>query len=126
MRLALSSAGRSLCRSRIPSRLRPSLRTLREPRSGRPARAGALHLFVEGHGIALCRVGEIATDQHQLQRRIAEGRPPSEMGVYRNSAALVDQLEWDDGNVRKNERHGVSAGEAEEVFFSTSLLLLDD
>lgn len=35
-------------------------------------------------------------------------------------------FDWDDGNARKNERHGVSAGEAEEVFFATPLLLLDD
>jgi hypothetical protein len=38
----------------------------------------------------------------------------------------ITEFDWDDGNARKNERHGVSAGEAEEVFFSTPLLLLDD
>lgn len=38
----------------------------------------------------------------------------------------IAEFDWDDGNARKNERHGVSAGEAEEVFFSTPLLLLDD
>lgn len=38
----------------------------------------------------------------------------------------ITEFDWDDGNARKNERHGVSAGEAEEVFFSTPLLLLGD
>lgn len=38
----------------------------------------------------------------------------------------ITEFDWDDGNARKNERHGVSAGEAEEVFFSTPLLLIDD
>ncbi|TLY64157.1 MAG: BrnT family toxin [Gammaproteobacteria bacterium] len=40
--------------------------------------------------------------------------------------AKVIEFDWDAGNARKNERHGVSAGEAEEVFFSAPLLLLDD
>lgn len=38
----------------------------------------------------------------------------------------ITEFDWDAGNARKNERHGVSAGEAEEVFFSTPLLLLAD
>ena len=38
----------------------------------------------------------------------------------------ITEFDSDAGNARKNERHGVSAGEAEEVFFSTQLLLLDD
>lgn len=33
---------------------------------------------------------------------------------------------WDDGNARKNEKHGVSSAEAEQVFFNVPLLLLDD
>lgn len=33
---------------------------------------------------------------------------------------------WDDGNARKNEKHGVSMAEAEQVFFNVPLLLLDD
>jgi uncharacterized protein len=37
----------------------------------------------------------------------------------------ITEFDSDAGNARKNERHGVS-GEAEEVFFSTPLLLLDD
>ena len=33
---------------------------------------------------------------------------------------------WDDGNVRKNEKHGVSMAEAEQVFFNAPLLILED
>ena len=35
-------------------------------------------------------------------------------------------FDWDDGNERKNDRHEVSATEAEQVFFNVPLLLLDD
>ncbi|MGO9592752.1 MAG: BrnT family toxin [Steroidobacteraceae bacterium] len=36
-------------------------------------------------------------------------------------------FEWDEGNARKNEQHGVSTAEAEQVFFNAPLLLvLDD
>ena len=35
-------------------------------------------------------------------------------------------FDWDEGDARTNERHGVSAAEAEQVFFSAPLLLLDD
>jgi uncharacterized protein len=35
-------------------------------------------------------------------------------------------FEWDEGNARKNERHGVSMAEAEQVFFSSPLLVLAD
>lgn len=35
-------------------------------------------------------------------------------------------FDWDEGNARKNERHGVSVAEAEQVFFNVPLLLLDD
>ena len=35
-------------------------------------------------------------------------------------------FDWDDGNARKNEKHGVSQSEAEEVFFNQPLLLLED
>ena len=38
----------------------------------------------------------------------------------------VTGFDWDDGNARKNERHGVSMAEAEQVFFQLPLLLLDD
>jgi uncharacterized DUF497 family protein len=38
----------------------------------------------------------------------------------------VTGFDWDDGNARKNERHGVSTAEAEQVFFGTPLLLLPD
>ena len=35
-------------------------------------------------------------------------------------------FEWDAGNSRKNEKHGVSMAEAEQIFFNLPLLLLDD
>lgn len=35
-------------------------------------------------------------------------------------------FEWDAGNERKNEKHGVSMAEAEQVFFNAPLLLLED
>jgi uncharacterized protein len=38
----------------------------------------------------------------------------------------VIEFDWDAGNARKSESHEVSAGEAEEIFFSAPLLLLDD
>lgn len=38
----------------------------------------------------------------------------------------VTGFEWNAGNARKNEKHGVSAAEAEQVFFNAPLLLLED
>lgn len=38
----------------------------------------------------------------------------------------VTGFDWDDGNARKNDKHGVSAAEAEQVFFNAPLLLLED
>ncbi|MBI5786481.1 MAG: BrnT family toxin [Rhodocyclales bacterium] len=38
----------------------------------------------------------------------------------------ITGFEWDAGNARKNEKHGVSMAEAEQVFFNVPLLLLDD
>ncbi len=35
-------------------------------------------------------------------------------------------LDWDQGNARKNEKHGVSPAEAEQVLFNDPLLLLTD
>ena len=35
-------------------------------------------------------------------------------------------FDWDDGNARKNEKHGVSKSEAEQVFLNKPLLLADD
>jgi uncharacterized DUF497 family protein len=35
-------------------------------------------------------------------------------------------FDWDEGNARKNEHHGVSMAEAEQVFFNAPLLLLPD
>ncbi len=42
-----------------------------------------------------------------------------------NLSAIVG-FEWDAGNDRKNEKHGVSMAEAEQVFFNAPLLLLED
>ena len=38
----------------------------------------------------------------------------------------ITSFEWDEGNARKNEKHGVSMAEAEQVFFNTPLLALED
>jgi uncharacterized DUF497 family protein len=35
-------------------------------------------------------------------------------------------FEWDGGNARKNEKHGVSMAETEQVFFNMPLLVLED
>jgi uncharacterized DUF497 family protein len=35
-------------------------------------------------------------------------------------------FEWDEGNSRKNDQHGVSMAEAEQVFFNSPLLVLPD
>lgn len=40
--------------------------------------------------------------------------------------AAIEGFEWDSGNARKNEKHGVSQQEAEQVFFNQPLLLLED
>jgi uncharacterized DUF497 family protein len=38
----------------------------------------------------------------------------------------ISGFEWDDGNRRKNDKHGVSISEAEQVFFNLPLLILED
>ena len=40
--------------------------------------------------------------------------------------ARITGFDWDSGNTRKNDKHGVSMAEAEQVFFSPPLLLLAD
>jgi len=35
-------------------------------------------------------------------------------------------FDWDGGNAQKNDKHGVSMAEAEQVFFNAPLLLLED
>jgi uncharacterized protein len=35
-------------------------------------------------------------------------------------------FDWDEGNARKNEHHGVSTAGAEQVFFNSPLLILSD
>jgi uncharacterized protein len=39
---------------------------------------------------------------------------------------LIEGFEWDEGNARKNEKHGVLTSEAEQVFFNQPVLLLED
>jgi len=38
----------------------------------------------------------------------------------------ITGFDWDEGNARKNEKHGVSMAEAEQVFFNIPLLVLED
>ena len=38
----------------------------------------------------------------------------------------IEGFDWDKGNARKNEKHGVNQAETEEVFFNQPLLLLAD
>lgn len=40
--------------------------------------------------------------------------------------AKIIGFEWDDGNARKNDKHGVSTAEAEQAFFNDPLLLVAD
>ena len=40
--------------------------------------------------------------------------------------AAVTGFQWDAGNARKNEKHGVSQAEAEQVFLNQPLLLAED
>ena len=40
--------------------------------------------------------------------------------------AKIKGFDWDEGNARKNEKHGVSTAEAEQVFFSSPLLVVED
>ncbi len=40
--------------------------------------------------------------------------------------ARIASFDWDDGNARKNDKHGVTMAEAEQVFFNLPLLLLAD
>ncbi len=42
-------------------------------------------------------------------------------------SSLITGFDWDGGNSRKSEdQHGVSMAEAEQVFFNTPLLMLED
>lgn len=42
------------------------------------------------------------------------------------NSAKIAGFEWDDGNARKNDKHGVSTAEAEQVFFNDPFLLIAD
>jgi hypothetical protein len=39
---------------------------------------------------------------------------------------LYTGFDWDDGNARKNEKHGVSKAEVEQVFLNAPLLMAED
>ncbi len=38
----------------------------------------------------------------------------------------ITVFDWDEGNACKNDKHGVSMAEAEQVFFNQPLLVIDD
>jgi len=40
--------------------------------------------------------------------------------------AVITGFDWDEGNIRKNEKHSVSMAEAEQLFFNQPLLILED
>ena len=40
--------------------------------------------------------------------------------------ALITDFDWDDGNNRKNDKHGDGQAEAEQLFFNAPLLVLED
>ena len=40
--------------------------------------------------------------------------------------ARIIGFDWDHGNIRKNEKHGVSMADSEQVFFNAPLLILED
>lgn len=41
-------------------------------------------------------------------------------------STLITGFDWDKGNASKNDKHGVSMAEVEQVFFNQPLLLLPD
>jgi uncharacterized DUF497 family protein len=40
--------------------------------------------------------------------------------------AKITDFDWDEGNARKNDKHGVSMAESEQVFFNEPLLMIAD
>ena len=40
--------------------------------------------------------------------------------------AKISGFDWDEENARKNDKHGVSTAESEQVFFNEPLLLIAD
>lgn len=40
--------------------------------------------------------------------------------------AKITGFDWDSGNARKNDKHGVSMAESEQVFFNEPLLMIAD
>lgn len=50
---------------------------------------------------------------------MTRGNPTTEDPSY-------EGFDWDEGNWRKNEKHGVNPWECEQVFFNQPLVILDD
>jgi uncharacterized protein len=49
------------------------------------------------------------------------------MIIYRMDLEQIEGFDWDEGNVRKSvEKHHVSQGEAEQIFFNDPLLISED
>ena len=46
--------------------------------------------------------------------------------VFSDEIDKISGFDWDAGNARKNDKYGVPAAEAEQVFFNSPLLLLED
>ena len=38
----------------------------------------------------------------------------------------ITGFDWDEGNTRKNEKHGVTMAESEQIFFNAPILVLED
>lgn len=38
----------------------------------------------------------------------------------------IEGFDWDEGNARKNEKHGVTRSEAEQIFFNEPLFITPD
>lgn len=38
----------------------------------------------------------------------------------------ITDFDWDEGNARKNDKHGVSMAESEQVLFNAPLLMISD
>ena len=55
---------------------------------------------------------------------------PAQSDYWSDTVGLlrITRVNWDDGNTRKNAKHGVSMAEAEaeQIFFNLPLLLLED
>jgi uncharacterized protein len=46
--------------------------------------------------------------------------------IYMQEPLQFEGFDWDEGNARKNEKHGVSKAEIEQVFFKAPLIVAED